>query len=74
MRGDLPFSKKYGPATDAHKGLVGFVLFLIPATLGLIHWGLTFLSYGVLIGICVSTILTFTALKLYGKTSWKTVT
>jgi len=73
MRGDLPFSKKYGPAKDANKGLVGFALFLIPLTLGLIHWGLTFLPYGIPAGICVSSILCFAAMKFYQKTSWKMI-
>jgi hypothetical protein len=73
IRGDLPFSKKYGPAKDANKGLVGFALFLIPLTLGLIHWGLTFLPYGVPAGIAISLILSISAMKIYGKTSWATI-
>lgn len=73
MRGDLPFSKKYGPAKDAYKGLIGFALFLIPSILGLIHWGLTFLPYGVPAGVCLSLGLTFMGFRLYGRTSWTTV-
>jgi hypothetical protein len=73
IRGDLPFSTKYGPAKDAHKGLIGFALFLIPLTLGLIHWGLTFLPYGVPAGIAASLIISLTALKIYGNTSWAKV-
>jgi len=73
IRGELPFSKKYGPARDANKGLVGVALFLIPTFFGLIHWGLTFLPYGVPAGIFVSSILSFTAMKFYGKTSWHVI-
>ncbi len=73
IRGDLPFSKKYGPAKDANKGLVGFALFLIPTALGLIHWGLTFLPYGVAAGILISSILSLTAMRIYGKTSWSVI-
>lgn len=73
IREALPFSRKYGVAQDAHRVLVGFLLLLIPASLGLAHYGLTFIPYGVLIGILVSVPVAHLLLRAYGRTSWQMV-
>jgi ABC-2 type transport system permease protein len=70
VRGDLPFSKKYGIAKDAQKGITGFLLVLIPAAAGLVHFGLTFVPYGTLAGIALSLTLVFIGLRLYGRVGW----
>lgn len=70
VRGDLPFSKKYGITRDAQRGITGFLLVMIPAAAGLIHFGLTFVPYGTLAGIALSLILVVVGLRLYGQLSW----
>jgi len=58
-RGDLPFSRRYGGAAERQRGLSGFLMFLVPASLGLVHWGMT--------GIV------FVGMKAYGNIGWQTI-
>jgi hypothetical protein len=70
VRGDLPFSKKYGITKDAQRGITGFLLVMIPAAAGLLHFGLTFVPYGTLAGIALSLALALIGLRLYGRLGW----
>jgi hypothetical protein len=67
---DLPFSKKYAVARDAQRGITGFLLFVIPAGAGVVHYGLTFVPYGTLAGILVSLAAVLVGMSLYGRMSW----
>ena len=67
---DLPFSKKYAIARDAQRGIMGSLLFIIPAGAGAVHYGLTFVPYGTLAGILVSLTAVLTGMYLYGRVSW----
>ena len=70
VRGDLPFSKKYGITKDAQRGITGFLLVMVPAAAGLVHFGLTFVPYGTLAGIALSLTLVLVGLRLYGRLGW----
>lgn len=73
VRTDLPFSKKFGVARDAQKGLVGFLLILFPAALGGIHFGLTYLPLGIPLGIVFSGTAVFLGLMILGNITWETI-
>jgi ABC-2 type transport system permease protein len=72
-RGDLPFSRRYGGAAERQRGLSGFLMFLVPASLGLIHWGMTFIPYAVPVGIFVAAGIVYIGMKTYGNIGWDTV-
>ena len=72
-RGDLPFSRRYGGAAERQRGLSGFLMFLVPASLGLIHWGMTFIPYAVPVGIFVAAGIVFIGMKAYGNIGWQTI-
>lgn len=73
VQSDLPFSIKYGITKDVQKGLVGFLLFLIPASAGLAHYALTFLPYGVLCAIPVSLLGVVAGMRLYRRVPWSKI-
>jgi len=72
-RGDLPFSRRYGGAAERQRGLSGFLMFLIPAALGLIHWGMTFIPYAIPVGILVAAGIIYMGMKAYGNIGWQTI-
>jgi len=72
-RGDLPFSRRYGGAAERQRGLSGFLMFLVPAGLGLIHWGMTFIPYAVPVGILVAAGIITIGMKAYGNIGWQTI-
>jgi len=67
---DLPFSKKYLVGRDAQRGITGFLLFIIPAGAGLIHFGLSYVPYGTLAGIVFSLAAVLVGMSLYGRVNW----
>ncbi len=73
VRSDLPFSIKYGITKDVQKGVVGFMLFLIPACAGIIHYALTFLAYGVLCAIPVSLLGVVVGMHYYSRIPWSKI-
>jgi ABC-2 type transport system permease protein len=72
-RNDLPFSKQYGLARDAQKGVAGFLLILFPAALGGIHFGLTYLPFGIPLGIMFSGTAVVLGMMILGNVTWKTI-
>jgi hypothetical protein len=72
-RGDLPFSRRYGGAAERQRGLSGFLMFLVPAGLGLIHWGMTFIPYAVPVGILAAAGIITIGMKAYGNIGWQTI-
>ena len=72
-RGDLPFSRRYGGAAERQRGLSGFLMFLVPASLGLIHWGMTFIPYAVPVGILVAAGIVYMGMKAYGNIGWDAI-
>jgi hypothetical protein len=73
VRRDLPFSRKYGVGKEAEKGVAGFAMMLVPITLGLVHFGLTYVPYALLIAIPVMALIITAAFKLYGGITWGTI-
>ncbi len=72
-RSDLPFSRRYGGAAESQRGLSAFLMFLVPAGLGLIHWGMTFIPYAVPVGILVAAGIVTIGMKAYGNIRWQTI-
>ncbi|MBA7649355.1 hypothetical protein ES703_57152 [subsurface metagenome] len=72
-KSDLPFSRRYGGAAERQRGLSGFLMFLIPAALGLIHWGMTFIPYAIPVGILVAAGIIYMGMKAYGNIGWQTI-
>ena len=72
-KSDLPFSRRYGGAAERQSGLSGFLMFLIPAALGLIHWGMTFIPYAIPVGILVAAGIIYLGMKAYGNIGWQTI-
>jgi ABC-2 type transport system permease protein len=73
VKNDLPFAKAYGVAREAQKGIAGFLLMVIPAMLGLAHFLLTFIPYGVLIALPLSAMLIWPLEKIIGSTGWDSI-
>jgi ABC-2 type transport system permease protein len=74
VRSDLPFSRSYTAAAERQRGLTGVILFIVPASIGGIHFGLTLIPYAVPIAIVFSLAIAYTAMKIYGSTSWDRIT
>jgi len=72
-RGDLPFSRRYGGAAERQRGLSGFLMFLIPVALALIHWGMTFVPYAIPVGILTAAVIVYMGMKAYGNIGWQTI-
>jgi hypothetical protein len=72
-KSDLPFSRRYGGAAERQRGLSGFLMFLIPATLGLIHYGMTFIPYAIPVGILTSAGIVYIGMKAYGNIGWDAI-
>jgi len=72
-KSDLPFSRRYGGAAERQRGLSGFLMFLIPAALGLIHWGMTFIPYAIPVGILIAAGIIYIGMKAYGNIGWQTI-
>jgi len=72
-KSDLPFSRRYGGAAERQRGLSGFLMFLIPAALGLIHWGMTFIPYAIPVGILIAAGIIYMGMKAYGNIGWQTI-
>ncbi|MCJ7579273.1 MAG: hypothetical protein MUP98_01925 [Candidatus Aminicenantes bacterium] len=73
VRKDLPFSRKASSAVESQKSMTGVLLFLFPACLGGIHYGLTLLPYAIPIAIIIALGLAYLMLKLFGQTTWKMI-
>jgi hypothetical protein len=73
VRKDLPFSRKYGVGKEAQKGVAGFTMMLLPITLGLIHFGLTYVPHSLWIALPVLALIIAAAFKLYGGIKWETI-
>ena len=72
-RKDLPFSKKASSAAESQKSMTGLFLFLFPASLGGLHYGLTLLPYGIPIAIVLAIGISYLGMKLFGQTTWKMI-
>jgi ABC-2 type transport system permease protein len=73
VRGDLPFSRRYGGAAETQRGLSGFLMFLVPAFLGLIHFLMTFIPYAIPVGILIAAGIIYVGMKAYGNIGWQTI-
>lgn len=73
VRRDLPFSRSYTAAAERQKSLTGIILFIIPAAIGGVHYGLTLLPGGVPAAIVVSLFLAYVGMKSYGNTDWSLI-
>ncbi len=73
VRKDLPFAKSYSGAKEAQKGIAGFMFLLIPAALGVIHYGLTFVPNGVLFAVPVSVLLSLPLSRLLSNVPWRDI-
>ena len=69
-KGDLPFSRRYGGAAERQRGLSGFLMFMVPAGLGLIHFGMTFVPYAIPVGILMAAGIVYIGMKAYGNIGW----
>jgi hypothetical protein len=72
-KGDLPFSRRYGGAAERQRGLSGFLMFMVPAGLGLIHFGMTFIPYAVPVGILMAAAIAYVGMKAYGNIGWDAI-
>jgi hypothetical protein len=72
-KSDFPFSRRYGGAAERQRGLSGFLMFLVPASLGLIHWGISFIPYAVPAGILVAAGMIYLGMKAYGNIGWEAI-
>ncbi|MDH5706780.1 MAG: hypothetical protein OEZ45_12260 [Candidatus Aminicenantes bacterium] len=72
-RGDLPFSRRYGGAAESQRGLSAFMMFIVPAFLGLIHYGMTFIPYAIPVGILITAGIAYIGMKAYGNIGWQTI-
>ncbi len=72
-KGDLPFSRRYGGASERQRGLSGFLMFLVPSGLGLIHFGMTFVPYAIPVGILMSAGIVYVGMKAYGNLRWDAI-
>lgn len=72
-KSDLPFSRRYGGAAERQRGLSGFFMFAIPAGLGLIHFGMTFIPYAIPVGILTSAGIVYLGMKAYGNIGWDAI-
>lgn len=70
---DLPFSRRYGGAAESQRGLSGFLMFLVPAGLGFIHYLMTFVPYAIPVGILVAAGIVYMGMKAYGNIGWDMV-
>jgi ABC-2 type transport system permease protein len=73
VKNDFPFAKAYSVAREAQKGIVVFPLLLIPGILGVLHFILTFVPYGVLFALPFSAILIWPLTKIIGSTRWASI-
>jgi len=72
-RRDLPFSRSYTAAAERQKSLSGIILFIIPAAIGGIHYGLTLLPGAVPAAIIASLFLAYIGMKFYGNITWEAI-
>ncbi len=72
-RRDLPFSRSYTAAAERQKSLTGILLFIVPAAIGGIHFGLTMLPGAVPAAIVVSLAIAYLGMKSYGNMTWETI-
>ncbi len=70
VKNELPFAKPYGVAREAQKGIAGFLLMILPGFLGLVHFGLTSIRYGVLFAVPVSAVLVWPVSRAIQRTRW----
>jgi len=72
-KSDLPFSRRYGGAAESQRGLSGFLMFLVPVFLGLVHFGMTFIPYAIPLGILITAGIVYTGMKAYGNIGWHSI-
>ncbi len=66
----IPFSLRYSARNEMSKGVTAFLMYMIPAILGVIHFALTNLPFGVPIASVVLLIIASLTIRDLGKTSW----
>ncbi|MCX6564216.1 MAG: hypothetical protein NTU60_11530 [Candidatus Aminicenantes bacterium] len=69
-KNELPFAKPYGIAREAQTRVTGFLYLLLPIFLGLVHYGLTYIPFGVLIMVPVIMVLIWPVSKIIARTLW----
>lgn len=67
----LPFSRDFKAMQNGQNAGVGFLLMLISALMAGIHFGLSFVPFGITIGIAVSALLTILIWNNSFKITWK---
>ncbi len=72
-RSDLPFSRRYGGAAESQRGNTVFIMMVIPAFLGLIHYLMTFIPYAIPVGILITAGIVYMGMKAYGNIGWQSV-
>ncbi|QKE72302.1 hypothetical protein HPK19_05580 [Arthrobacter citreus] len=70
LKGTLPFSESFDDA-QANSGIKIFIAMIIGGILALIHYGITFIPFGVFIYLLVLIIVTIISWKQAYKTIWK---
>jgi hypothetical protein len=73
MGSRFPFSEPYGVVENTGRVGRSFLFMLIPAALGLVHWGLTFVPFGLAAAAVVTGTGAWLALRAYGRTPWRAV-
>ncbi len=73
VRGDLPFSRRYGGAAETQRGLSAFLMTIVPASLGLVHFGMTFIPYAIPVGILIAAGIIYLGMKAYGNIGWQSI-
>jgi len=48
-------------------------MFLVPASLGLIHYLMTFIPYAIPVGIPVAVGIVYVGMKAYGNIGWQSI-
>jgi len=72
-RSDFPFSRRYGGAAESQRGLSGFIMFVVPAFLGLVHFLMTFIPYAIPVGILIAAGIVYMGMKAYGNIGWQSI-
>jgi ABC-2 type transport system permease protein len=70
VKNELPFAKPYGVGREAQKGIAGFILLILPGFLGIVHFGLTSVPYGVPAAVPVMAVLIWPVSKIIDSTRW----
>lgn len=72
-KSDLPFSRRYGGAAESQRGISVFLMLIVPASLGLIHYLMTFIPYAIPAGILITAGIVYLGMKAYGNIGWQSI-